>query len=292
MTAPAARLFRPLNTLHRLPCPQETVSVAGPVFGGGTGGFGAFSSGGFGGFAGASSGGFGGFGGFGAAAGACEAGSGRSALAIAPTLPYPRDGHSRSPLLAVGGLWLLFPRSSGPGPQPCHNVATQPGGSSAFGFGGAGAGSKPLFGAGAAAQAKLGEGEEGSQDGDDKEGGGVEGEGVFGGPEPAPVVTLEEVPKVTGEEAEEVLLTGGCARAAPVVPDTWGVTLTSTEPAAASPAPAIARHPQRPTPPAPKHPPQLRARCLSLMRWRVPGMSAAAASSASIATPQRAPRAR
>ncbi|GBF95741.1 hypothetical protein Rsub_08723 [Raphidocelis subcapitata] len=137
-------------------------------------------------------------------AGKEEGGNAEAAPAAAPVFGGSSAGFGT---FASGGFGGFAGASSG-GFGGFGGFGAAAGGSSAFGFGGAGAGSKGMFGAGAAAQPKEGEGEEGSQGGgDDKEAGGVEGEGVFGGPEPAPVVTLEEVPKVTGEEAEEVLLT-------------------------------------------------------------------------------------
>lgn len=100
--------------------------------------------------------------------------------------------------------------------SPNHPTNLYPQGG-AFNFGGgAAAGGKPLFAfGGAAAGANAGAGEGGSDDGGD-DGGGGDNE-VFGGPEVAPVVTLEEVPKVTGEERETTLFTGerrmfGCVR--------------------------------------------------------------------------------
>ncbi len=92
-----------------------------------------------------------------------------------------------------------------PTPRPIRPIRPIPGtGGGLFSFAGsnpAATGSKPLFGSGGADKDNGGEGE-GSQDG---------GEGdneVFGGPEAAPVVTLQVVPKVTGEETEETMFTG------------------------------------------------------------------------------------
>lgn len=86
-----------------------------------------------------------------------------------------------------------------------HTCSVPTGGGSLFSFAGGAGSSKAWFGGGG--QDKGGaDGGEGNEDGDGKDGG--EGEEVFGVQETAPVVTLEEVPKVTGEEKEEVLFTG------------------------------------------------------------------------------------
>ena len=77
------------------------------------------------------------------------------------------------------------------------------GGGSVFGFSSSGgaAGGKPLFGGSAGGTAGTGDGDGGAGEG---EGDGEGDNEVFGsGADAAPVVTLEEVPKVTGEEAEE-----------------------------------------------------------------------------------------
>ena len=82
------------------------------------------------------------------------------------------------------------------------------GGGSVFGFSSSGgaAGGKPLFGGSAGGTAGTGDGDGGAGEG---EGDGEGDNEVFGsGADAAPVVTLEEVPKVTGEEAEETMFSG------------------------------------------------------------------------------------
>lgn len=192
------------------------------MFGSGSSGFGTFAGGGFGGFAG-STGGFGGFGGATAAAGGVAPWGSRRPASGAGRLCH---GGKPCQRLVVLTAELAFPKSlctSVPAFRANHALSfcTPPsGGGSLFSFaggGGAGAGSKSLFGGGfgGADKAKGGGDGEGSQDADGKEGA-VEGEEVFGGPEVAPVVTLEEVPKVTGEESETVLFTGEGAGSAPL----------------------------------------------------------------------------
>ncbi|KIZ06905.1 Ran-binding protein 1 domain-containing protein/ RanBP1 domain-containing protein [Monoraphidium neglectum] len=116
----------------------------------------------------------------------------------------------------AGGGFGGFAGSTGSGFGGFGGSAVAAGGGSLFGFAGTGSvagGSKPAFGgasggfgSGAADKGTgTGQGERSEDGGDAKEGG--EGEEVFGGPEVAPVVTLEEVPKVTGEESEVMLYT-------------------------------------------------------------------------------------